>query len=71
MSFALIKWIVGLIFIAGVTYAGYKQLAKDVNGIGARGRNAEWERYKGQLVQVAEEDDKKARRWMVEQFLKR
>lgn len=43
----------------------------DSDGLGARQRNGEWERYKGQLVDVAREKREKKRLWMVEQFLKR
>lgn len=48
-----------------------EKLERDLNGVGARARNAEWERYKMQLVDLAEDASKESRRWKVEQYLKR
>lgn len=75
-----------IIFLAGGTYTwlkselgiikkdivkGFERAKYDTDGIGARTRNIEWERWKSQICMLAEEDDKDVRRWLVEQYLKR
>jgi hypothetical protein len=82
-----ITWKVAVvIFLAGGVYSwikseiagikkdiqkGFEKAKFDTDGIGARSKNAEWERYKMQLVMVARTPLEKDRLWQVEQFLKR
>jgi hypothetical protein len=68
---ALIFVIIGLVGKLIVDHFKIEKLEKDLNGIGTRGRNAEWERWKMQITTLAEEDRKGTRRWLVEQWLKR
>ena len=75
MSLDLIwKLLVGVFTLGGIytwVRGEIANLKRDLNGVGARSRNAEWERYKMQLVDLAHTEKKEDRLFKVEQFLKR
>lgn len=50
---------------------GFERAKYDTDGIGARTRNAEWERFKGIACELALTKLEEDRKWLVEQYLKK
>ena len=47
-------WIIASIFQAGVVYAGFRTMAKDVNGIGRKIANVKHENERREMVMIVQ-----------------
>lgn len=65
-DFSVLIWIVGVVFMAGITYAAFQQLRKDVNAVGGKQRRFE----KNLVLVLMAITDKPEHRIFLAQFLK-